>query len=127
MAGAFSHHQAPYRAPWIPAALGKHITYWLRDDLLTLFFLLFFKTSFSKVLGNTLIMPDYWYLWKHSPHFGKNRGVPTMLVILSLPFIITPFIYLCHLHRKIATINQLIKIDSPSINYSSENEITLTY
>ena len=45
------HHQAPYRAPWIPAALGKHITYWLRDDLLTLFFLLVFKMSSSQNYG----------------------------------------------------------------------------
>ena len=44
-----------------------------------------------------------------------------MLVILSLPFIIIPFIYplfkMCHVHRKIATINQLIKIDSSSSKF----------
>ena len=34
---------------------------------------------------------------------------------------------MCHPHRKIATINQLIKIESSSINYSEENEIILTY
>ena len=50
-----------------------------------------------------------------------------MLVVLSLPFIITPFIYLCYLHRNIETINQLIKIDSSSVNYSRENEIILAY
>ena len=91
------------------------------------FFYYFLKRHLPKILGNTLIMPDYWYFWKPSPHFCKKSGVPTMLVVLSLPFIITPFIYLCHLHRKIATINQLIKIDSSSINYSRENEIILTY
>ena len=52
-----------------------------------------------------------------------------MLVVLSLLFIIIPFIYhllkICHLRRKIATINKLIKIDSPSINYSGENEFVL--
>ena len=54
-----------------------------------------------------------------------------MLVVLSLPFIIIPFIYplfkMCHLHRKIAAINQLIKIGSSSINYSRENKTILTY
>ena len=55
---------------------------------------------------------------------------PTMLVVLSLPFTIIPFIYLLfkmrHLHRKIAITNQLIKIDSFTINYSRENEIILS-
>ena len=54
-----------------------------------------------------------------------------MLVILSIPFIIIPFLYplfkMCHLHRKIAAINHLIKIDSSSIKCSRENEIILTY
>ena len=58
-------------------------------------------------------------------------GVPILLMTLSLLFIIISFIYplfkMCHLHRKIATINQLIKIDSSRINYSRENEIMLTY
>ena len=55
------------------------------------------------------------------------------MVVLSLPVIIIPFIYplfkMSDLHAKIATINQLIKIDSSSINYSRENEIKiiLTY
>ena len=79
-------------------------------------------------------MPDNaynWYFWKPSPHFCKDSQVPTMLVVLSLPFIIIPFIYplfkMYHLHRKITTINQQIKIDSSTINYSRENEIILTY
>ena len=56
-----------------------------------------------------------------------------MMVVLSLPVIIIPFIYhlfkMSDLHAKIATINQLIKIDSSSISYSRENEIKiiLTY
>ena len=95
------------------------------------FFYYFLKRDLPKILGNTLIMPDYWYFWKPSPHFCKKSGVPTMLVVLSLLFISIPFIYpllkMCHLHRKIATIDQLIKIDSSSINYSRENEIILSY
>ena len=68
-----------------------------------------------------------------SLHFCKEGGVPTMLMVLSLPFIIVPFIYplfkMCHLYRKIATINQLSKIESSSINYPREHEsiIILTY
>ena len=57
-----------------------------------------------------------------------------MLVVLNLPFInhSIPFIYppyfkMCHPHRQIVKINQLIKTDSSSINYSEENEIILTY
>ena len=54
-----------------------------------------------------------------------------MLVVLSLHFIIIPFIYplfkMYHLHRKITAINQQIKIDSSTINYSRENVIILTY
>ena len=129
------------------------------------FFYYFLKRNLPKILGNTLIMPDYWYFWKPSPHFCKKSGVPTMLVVLSplyyhsfylsvpstqiigifgnlVPtlvkrvgyplcwwsyplFIITPFIYLYHLHRKIAAINQRIKVDNSSINYSRENDIIL--
>ena len=95
------------------------------------FFNYFLRRHLPKILGNILIMSHYWYFWKPSPHFCKESGVPTMLVVLSLLFIIIPFIYpllkMCHLHRKIATIGQLIKTDSSSINYSRENEIILTY
>ena len=76
-------------------------------------------------------MSHYWYFWKPSPHFCKESGIPTILVALSLLFFIIPFIYplfkMCHPRRKIATINQLIKTDSSSINYSRENKIILTY
>ena len=95
------------------------------------FYYCFLKGDLPKIMGNTLIMPHYWHFWKPSRHFCKESGVPTMLVVLSLPFIIIPFIYpffkMCHLHRKIATTNQLVKINSSSINYSRENEIILTY
>ena len=95
------------------------------------FFYYFLKRHLPKILGNILIMSNYWYFWKPSAHVREESGVSTMLVVLSLPFIIIPFIYLlfkkCHLLRKIAAINQLIKIDSSSINYSRENEIILTY
>ena len=43
---------------------------------------------FPKFLGKTLIMPHYWYFWKPSPHFCKDSGVPTMLVVLSLPLLL---------------------------------------
>ena len=95
------------------------------------FFNYFLRRHLPKILGNILIMSYYWYFWKPSPHFCKESGVPTMLVVLSLFFIIILFIYpflkMCHLHGKIATIDQLIKIDSSSINYSRENEIILSY
>ena len=95
------------------------------------FFNYFLRRHLPKILGNILIMSHYWYFWKPSPNFYKESGVPTMLVVLSLLFIIIPFIYplfkMCHLHRKIATINQLVKIDSSSISYSRESEIILTY
>ena len=95
------------------------------------FFYYFLKRHLPKILENTLIMPRYWYFWKPSAQFCKESGVPAIMVVLSLPFIIIPFIYpffkMCHLHRKIATINQLVKIDSSSISYSRESEIILTY
>ena len=78
-------------------------------------------------------MRHYRYFSKPSPHVCKGSGVPTIMVVLSLPVIIIPFIYplfkMSNLHAKIATINQLIKIDSSSISYSRENEIKiiLTY
>ena len=39
------HRQVPYSAPWIPTALEALIRCWLSNDLLTLFFPSFFKTS----------------------------------------------------------------------------------
>ena len=33
-----SHHKVESRAPQIPELLGKHIIFWLRDDLFTLLF-----------------------------------------------------------------------------------------
>ena len=58
-----------------------------------------------------------------------------MLVVLSLlfiinhfnPFIDPPIFKISYEYREIAIINQLIKINSSSINYSRENEIILTY
>ena len=95
------------------------------------FFYQFLKRHLPKILSNILIMSDYWYFWKPTTHFCKESGLATMLVVLSLFFITFLFIYplfkICHLHRKIATINQLIKIGSSSINYSRENEIIITY
>ena len=95
------------------------------------FFNYFLRRHLPKILGNILIMSHYWYFRKPSPHFCKESGVPTMLAVLSLLFIIIPFIYplikMCHLHRKIAAIDQLIKIDSSSNNYSRENDIILSH
>ena len=39
----------PMQVPMNPSCIGKHITCWLRDDLLTFFFLLFFKISSSQI------------------------------------------------------------------------------
>ena len=100
-----------------------------------------FRVSFlDPIMGLTppgpIIMFHYWYFWKFAPHphLCKLSRVPTMLVVLSvpfinhsIPFIYPPFLKMCHPHRTIATINQLIKIDSSSINYPEENEIILTY
>ena len=81
------------------------------------FFYYFLKRHLPKILGNTLIKPHYWYFWKPSPDFCKESGLPTMLVVLFLPFTIIPLIYplfkMCHLHRETATINQLIKSAVP--------------
>ena len=53
-----------------------------------------------------------------------NHSIP---FILFLTFIYPPIFKMRHPHTKFATINQLMKIDSSSINYSEENEIILTY
>ena len=120
----------PIQGP-IPPALRKHNTCWLTDNLLTLFFPFFLNVILPKFLGNALIMSHY---WKLVPHLCKESGVPTMLGVLSLPFInysipliYPPFFKICHPRGKMATINQLIKIDISIINYSEENEIILTY
>ena len=56
-----------------------------------------------------------------------------MLGVLSIryfnhfiPFIYASFFKMCYPPRKIATINQLIKIENSRINYSEENNIVLT-
>ena len=120
---------APYRAPWILAALGKHITYCVRDDLLNYFFYYFLKTHLPKVLNDT--SSGFCIFGSLVPHFCKESRIPTMLMVLSLRFIITPVIYplfkMCHLHKKISTFNQLIKIGSSSINYLRKNGIIPTY
>ena len=78
-----SHHQAPYRAPWIPAALGKHITYWLRDDLLTLFFL-FWVMPIIGIFGNLTLTfvkrVRYPLCWWSYPS-------PSLSFLLSIPFL----------------------------------------
>ena len=128
-----SHHQAPYWVRLIPAALRKCIKFWLRDDKLTLVFPFFLNANFPKFLCSTLIIPHFWYFWKPAPYFCKERGVPIMLGVLSLSFIIPFFLSthlfskMCHPPRKIATINQLLKIDNFRINYSGENKIVLIY
>ena len=124
----------PIKGPMDPTCIEKAHHMLTKRLLFCIIFPIFFNIIFPKFLGNTLIMSHYWYFWKFAPHLCKESRVPTMLVVLSLPFInhSMPFIYplffkMCHPHRKIATINQLIKIDSSSIKYSGENEIILTY
>ena len=103
----------------MPAALGKHITYWRITQMTCLhyFFNYFLRRHIPKILGNIMIMSHYWYFWEPSTHFCKESGVPTMLVVLSFLLSIIPFIYpllkMCHLYRKIATIDQLIKLTVP--------------
>ena len=90
-----------------------------------------FLKHYLKAIYSNIKVGAKFKLFKLSPHFCKDSGIPTMLVTLSFLFVTIPFIYplfmMCHLHRKIGTINQLIKIDSSSINCSRENQIILTY
>ena len=94
------------------------------------FFYYFLKRHLDKILGNTLIMPHYWHFWKPSPHFCKESRVPTKLVVLSLPFIIIPFIYpvfkMRHLHGKLQQLISKSKLVVP-VSTTQENEIILTY
>ena len=98
-----SHHQAPYKPSWIPAALGKRITCWLRDDKLTIFFPFFKNVIFPKFLGSTLIMP--------------HSGVPTMVGVLSLPYIIifikAPFFKMYHHQEKLQQLVSYLKLIIP--------------
>ena len=77
----------PTQGPMDPAGLEERISFWLRDDQLTLFILIFLKLHLPKIFGGALITPHYWYFWKPAPHLCKESGAPTMLGVFSLPFV----------------------------------------